>query len=274
MSTGATWSASFGGAPVPAMQVYDEIMVPRIFEPWASLMVELLEIGPGQSVLDVACGPGSVARIAAQRVGAGGQVVACDLSSAMLAVAKAKPSLDAQTEITYLEAPADRLPVADATFDVVTCQQGLQFFPERSAAVAEMHRTLRPGGQAGVAVWTEIERAPVWSALGEALQRVLGSEIADGLRNGPWGFPNPEPLRELLEHGGFREVDMSKHALPLRFEGGPAQVVATLAATGIADRIEPLPAEQKQELVDTLATLAGDGPIDSEMESNIAIARR
>jgi SAM-dependent methyltransferase len=234
------------------MRVYDEEMVPRVFEPWARLLVDLLEIRPGEDVLDVACGPGSVARIASERVGAGGRVTACDLSPAMLAIAEAKPPVDGGAPITYLEGSADRLPVDDARFDVITCQQGLQFFPDRPAAVAEMYRALRPGGRAAVAVWTEIERSPAWRALADAIEQVAGA---------------------LFEQAGFEEVRVSTHVLPVKFERGPAQLVLTLAASGVAREIDQLSIERKQLLVEALARAVGEAPIESEMESNIAIAR-
>jgi SAM-dependent methyltransferase len=274
MSTGATWSASFGSASLSAMQVYDELMVPRVFEPWAKLVVDLLAVAPGEAVLDVACGPGSVARVAAGRVGTAGRVTGCDLSPAMLAVGQAKPPVDGGAAITFLEAPADRLPVQDAAFDVVVCQQGLQFFPDRAAAVAEMLRALRPGGRLGVAVWTEIDRSPAWSAVADAIEEVAGAELAARYRGGPWGFPDGQRLAALLEDAGFQDVRISKHVLPVTFERGPAQVAATLAASGIAEQVGQLSSEERQRLVQTVASAIGSGSIDSEMESNIAIARR
>jgi ubiquinone/menaquinone biosynthesis C-methylase UbiE len=270
MSSGARWSASFAGASRSAMQVYDDVLVPRVFEPWAALLADLLRIAPGESALDVACGPGSVARVASERVGAGGHVTACDLSPAMLALAKAKPPVDRGAAITYLEGPADRLPVDGAAFDVVTCQQGLQFFPDRPAAVAEMQRALRPGGRVGVAVWTEIERSPTMRALSDAVEQVAGPELAERYRRGPWGFTDAGQLGELLEHGGFQDVEVSKHVLPVSYEGGPAQVVSTLTASGIAEHVDRLPPEQKQQLLDAMTEIAGSGPIESAMESNIA----
>lgn len=274
MSTGATWSASFGSASLSAMQVYDELMVPRVFVPWAKLVVDLLEIAPGEAVLDVACGPGSVARVAAGRVGTAGRVTACDLSPAMLAVGRSKPPVDCGAEITYLEGPADRLPVEDAAFDVIVCQQGLQFFPDRVAAVAEMFRALRPGGRVGVAVWTEIERSPVWSALADAIEEVAGEELAKRYRGGPWGFPGGEQLVTLLEDAGFHDVRVSKSVLPVTFEQGPGQAAATLAASGIAEQVDQFSSDKRERLVQALTRSTGNGSIDSEMESNIALARR
>lgn len=274
MSSGATWSAAFGGASTEAMRAYDEVLVPRVFEPWARLLCDRLELAPGDAVLDVACGPGSLSRVASECVGVGGRVTACDLSPAMLALARAKPPVEGGARIEYLEAPADRLPVSVASYDFVTCQQGLQFFGDRPAAVAQMHRALRPGGSAGIAVWTEIAHSPAMAAVADAIEQVAGAELADRYRGGPWGFPDAGPLAELLEHAGFRDVRVSRHALPVTYEDGAEQLYRTLAASGIIERLKELAGEQQQQLADALTRITGEGQIDSEMESNVAIGRR
>jgi SAM-dependent methyltransferase len=192
----------------------------------------------------------------------------------MLAVARAKPAAREGAPITYLEAPAEKLPVADAVFDAVTCQQGLQFFPDRPAAVAEMHRALRPGGRLGIAVWTEIDHSPPCSALASGIEEVVGVELADRYRGGPWGFPSGQQLGVLLQDAGFNEVRVSTHVLPVAFEDGPAQLAATLAVTPLADEIDKLSFEQKQRLAQAVARSIGAGPIHSQLESNVALARR
>ncbi|HUE27849.1 MAG TPA: class I SAM-dependent methyltransferase [Solirubrobacteraceae bacterium] len=274
MTSGANWSAAFGEAAVSAMQVYDEVMVPRLFAPWAELLVDRLEIQPGEAVLDVACGPGSVTRIAAARSGAGGRVIGCDLSAAMLAVAGSKPAPEGAAPIEYREAAAERLPVGDAEFDVATCQQGLQFFPDRPAALAEMHRALRPGGRLGVAVWAEIPLCPPFAAIGDALEEVAGAELADRYRGGPWGFPDGARLEALVREAGFEDVRVSREVLPLSFEGGGAQLFATLAATPLAAEIGRFPEDQKRGLSDAIARRLGGGAIESHAESNVALARQ
>jgi ubiquinone/menaquinone biosynthesis C-methylase UbiE len=249
-------------------------MVPRIFEPWAKLLLDQVEINRGEAVLDIACGPGTVARMASERLGAGGRVTACDISPAMLELARAKPPVGRGAEIVYLEASADQLPVPDAECDVVTCQQGLQFFPNRDAAVAEMRRAVRPDGRVGAAVWTEMQRSPALSALADAVERVAGRELADRYRDGPWGFPDGRLLAELFERGGFSDIRVSTHVLPTSFEEGTPQIVATLAASGIAEQIDQLSPDQRQQILETLTGTLGSGPVNSEMESNVVTARR
>ena len=136
-------------------KAYDEFFVPRIFGPWADLLIKAADIHEGDSVLDVASGPGTVARLAATHVGASGRVVGADIALPMLEIARAKPSMPGAAPIAYVESPAAPLTVESGSFDKVLCQQGLQFFPDRLAAVKEMRRALRPGGIAAID-----ERAP------------------------------------------------------------------------------------------------------------------
>ena len=144
-------SAAFTSDSVP--DDYERLLVPVVFEPWAEVLLDSVTVAPGSRVLDVACGTGAVTRAAARRVGEGGAVVASDVSAVMLARAASVGASAGAAPIEYREGSADALPVDDGWCDVVLCQQGLQFFPARAAAVSEMRRVLRPGGAAGIAVW-------------------------------------------------------------------------------------------------------------------------
>lgn len=241
MSDTAHWSRQFReGLPSSGMAPYEEIMVPRVFEPWAGRLLDLVDPAPGSAVLDVACGPGTVTRLAAARVGAAGSVTGCDASPPMLAIAGAKPPVPGGAPIEYLECPAGALAVRDGAFDVVTCQHGLQFFPDRAAALAEMRRAARPGGRTGVAVWASIEESPLFLGLARAVERVLGPEAAATYRSGPWGLPDRAALENLAHGCGFRDVEVRREVLPAIFEGGTGQLLATLSIAGVADQVRAL----------------------------------
>src|SRR5712664_1454339 len=120
----SAWNDYGGSGP----EIYERHMVPAIFGPWAVDLVKLAALIPGERVLDVACGTGIVARLAAERVGPMGRVIGLDLNAGMLTVAR---SASAGTEnIEWREGNATALPFADKTFELVLCQQGLQFFPD------------------------------------------------------------------------------------------------------------------------------------------------
>ena len=257
--------------------VYEEIYVPRIFIPWGRLLVEQAQLRPGDSVLDVATGPGTVARQAAERVGPKGRVVAADISAAMLDIARQKPRTPEAAEIHYVVSPAAPLLAPGAAFDVVTCQQGLQFFPDRGAAIREMHRTLRPGGRVVVAVWREIALQPSFAAVNAALRECLPAEQAEPF-GAPFRWSRADDLAAALRGQGFQDVSLSEHRLPLVYDGGVAQVIGTLAASPVAAAVAALPEAKRAALWSAverhLQPLMRAGEVRTQMVSNIAIARK
>ena len=122
-------------------EVYERELVPALFGRWASDLVEAAGIREGGRVLDVACGTGAVTRVAATRAGPAGRVVGLDVNPNMLAAAR---SAVRDRAIEWREGSAHEMPFPDASFDVVLCQQGLQFFPDRAAGLREMCRVLVP----------------------------------------------------------------------------------------------------------------------------------
>jgi SAM-dependent methyltransferase len=277
MANAQDWGTSFATASVSAMSIYDEIMVPRLFDPWAELLLDQLNLQNGQAVLDIACGPGTVTRRAAHSVGRSGRVTGCDLSPSMLQLARGKAASDTSAPIEYLECSADSLDVPDDSFDVVTCQQGLQFFPDRPAALAEMRRALRPGGSLGVAVWCAIEDCPPFAALKNALGSILGLETAKAYEAGPWGFGDADALALLVSDSGFTNVHVARYELPFVFEGGPRQLLLTLRAASVATTLNELP-EAKLLALATAVELAArpitfDGVVRSHAASHVVTAQ-
>jgi SAM-dependent methyltransferase len=260
------------------MGAYRDTLLDPVFRPWAQLLLSAAEVKPGERLLDVATGPGTVAQAAAAVLGPSGQVTACDISPAMLAIARSVPPQPDAAPIDYLEASAAALPSATGSQDVVTCQQGLQFFPDRAAAIAEMSRVLRPGGRVAVAVWTAIEECPAMAALERAIRDQLGDELADRYRSGPWGQPDGATWAELLSSGGFTDVHVEKRELLAVFPGGAAQLTASLAASGIAPDVANLSAADRaaldQRIAQQLESLTVGDAVEAVFHSNIATAVR
>ncbi len=278
MGTNAQWGSNFAAAGVDSMTAYDEILVPRLFGPFADVLLDEVGVSPGLAVLDVACGPGTVARRVAQRLGPSGRVTACDLSPAMLELAATTPAPHGTAPIAYQHCPADDLAVPDGAFDIVLCQQGLQFFPDRLGALAEMRRALKPGGRAGVAVWCAIEECPLWDALASVIGDVLGKEAEMGFRSGPWGLPEADELARLFAAADFTDVAVTRRALPVVFEGGPAQLAATLPTTSVGPQIAALDAGRRAELLAAaeavLKPFLHDGELHSEAATHVVVAAR
>jgi ubiquinone/menaquinone biosynthesis C-methylase UbiE len=249
--------------------------VPRLFEPWALLLLDDADLHRSTVVLDVATGPGTVARLAARRIGPGGRVVAADISRPMLDVANSKPSLPNAAPITYIESPAAPLAVESALFDAVVCQQGLQFFPDRLAALGEMRRALKPRGLLAIAVWCRIEDNPIYAALHAALRDSVPVDLADRLL-APFSWPDTQVIKDTLDAAGFRQIRVRRAALPLIFESGIAQATRALSASPLASSLVALPAATRDELKAAISArlvpLLTEGSVSADMTSNIAVA--
>jgi SAM-dependent methyltransferase len=183
-----------------AAEIYDEFFVPALFQEWAPRMADAARIWRGQTVLDVACGTGVLAREAAKRAEPGGSVSGLDRNERMLAVARR-----AAPDIEWRLGRAESLPFADHTFDTVVSQFGLMFFEDRVTALWEMWRVLRPGGRLAVAVWGPLDDTPGYAAMVALLQRLFGDRIADALR-APFLLGDPEALRSLFTQAGIPKV--------------------------------------------------------------------
>jgi ubiquinone/menaquinone biosynthesis C-methylase UbiE len=258
------------------MQTYEDVFVAGLFTPWASQLLDEVGLSLGDAVLDVACGPGTVTRIAAARVGRSGRAVGADISASMLAVARAKPAPEG-AEVEYVESPAAPLGVPDETFDVVVCQQGLQFFPDRDGALREMRRALRPGGRVAVAVWGDIEENDAFAALSRVVGEVFGPETRNRYREGPWGFPSLDELRALVESAGFAAVHAAAYTLEACFDSA-ARFAESLAASPVAADVAALDDAGRAALADAVARHVGPlergSVLPSRTLSNIAVAER
>jgi len=181
---------------------YERFFVPVIPAPLARELVAEAELRPGERVLDVACGTGIVARLAAERVGPGGSVAGLDVNAAMLSVARSLTPATGPT-IRWYETTAESIPLPDESFDVVFCQLGLQFVPDKVAALREMRRVLAPGGRVKIMVPTP---PPLFDVLDDSLGRLVPQ--AAGFVRMVFSLNDPSELGRLLRSTGFRDVDV------------------------------------------------------------------
>jgi ubiquinone/menaquinone biosynthesis C-methylase UbiE len=263
------WQRFAGGVA----ENYNRHLVPAIFAPWAEDLVDLAAPRPGERVLDVACGPGVVARLAARRAGTG-QVTGLDINPGMLTVARSLPS---ELPISWQEGDALQLPFPDQAFHLVLCQQGAQFFPDRAAGLNEMRRVLVPGGRIALAVWGPIERSPGFSALAAALEHHVSGAAAAAARS-PFSLPGTSELRDLMEGAGLRDVDVHSRTKMLRFPP-PAEFVhqyvrgsPIAAAVGNADAAALEPAVR--EITEALQPYLNDHVLSFPIENHLATAVR
>ena len=213
-SNHTSWSAFDRYIGDPADN-YERHFVPAIGAPSARPLLEAADLRPGERVLDVACGTGIAARLAAEAVGPTGTVAGADLNPLMLAVARrvAAEGSSTQPVIEWHQANAEELPLPDEAFDAVLCSISLQFFGDKVAALREMGRVLAPGGR--VALSTPGPTPPVFEALDEVLGRHMGAEASMFVR-AVFSLHDPAELRDLLQSAGFDDVEAEHHRLPVR----------------------------------------------------------
>ena len=231
-------------------ELYERYLVPAITRIWAADLVQRAGLQPGERVLDVACGTGVVARLAAEQVGAQGGVVGLDLNTAMLAVARGLPP-PSGAMITWKEASALAMPFPDASFNVVLCQLGLQFFPVRPQALREMRRVLVPGGRVLLSVFGPIAHNPAPRALAEALERHLGPH-ASAIKRAEHDLDDPAELDDLVSGAGFAEVSIETTTQQISFPSPREYVRIQFAATPLASLIKEMPSDQQAMLADAV----------------------
>lgn len=233
-----------------AAEAYERNMVPTFTDPGAADLIEVVELAPGEHVLDVACGTGIVARHAARRVAPGGEVTGVDVNAPMLAVAR-RLATGPGAPVRWEQAPADDLPFPDASFDAVLCQQGLQFFPDPAAALAEMRRVARLGARVGVSTWRSIEHQPGYLLLAETVTRHLGVPAGEVIRS-PYGVGTPQQLRLLFTHAGFEDIHLRIRVWTIRFASAEELLRAETSSSPLGDIVAALDPDVRHALVSDL----------------------
>lgn len=250
------------------MDAYDRI-VAHVFEPWARDTVDRLAPKEGSTVLDIACGPGTVTLLLADAVGPTGRVFATDISPAMLAIGRSKPASGAPIE--WIESPAAPLAIESDSVDAISCQQGLQFFPDKAGALKEMRRALVPGGRAVVSTWTHVEDQDFWGALHASIEKAWSEELAEKYK-GPFSLTG-EAAADLANEAGFQNVTLERVTLPVRLEGGAPVLVESLLAAGIAADFAKLDDEGHARLLDEVTRrtkhLERDGDLYGTLTSSV-----
>lgn len=251
-------------------ELYERFLVPSKFLPWAEDLVELSEPGSGDKILDVACGTGTVTQLLPPIVGTSGRVAGLDFNAGRLDVAKKLPR-PAGCEIEWVEGDAGDLPFQDSTFDFVFCQQGLQFFPDKSAALNEMHRVLVTDGKLILGVWRSQEHQPGGNAMTEALVRHISAE-AGAIRREPFGFGDAEVIRSLVTGAGFRNVEVRPTVKKVYFPSAEAFTKRYISArTPINQMVAAASQEQRDAVVNDVNTALAKYEMDNGLELPTAV---
>jgi ubiquinone/menaquinone biosynthesis C-methylase UbiE len=227
-----------------AAELYERYPARYILGPWAPLLVDAARLEAGERVLDVACGTGVVTRAAAERVGPTGRIVGVDLNPGMIAVARSLPA-PIGASIEWLERSALDLRLEDASFDVVLCQQGLQFFPDKAVALQEMRRVLDRGGRLALSVWHSTGLYN--SAVGEALARFVGNETAVRFSSSRQA-PTAEELQRLAMEASFSDIEVRISRINVHLPRLDKFTLDHLAATPVAPVIAAADPEARKKI--------------------------
>ena len=259
-----------------APELYERYLVPAITSLWANDLLDRLGLQPGESLLDIACGTGVVARLAEKR-GHRGRLVGIDLNASMLGIARSK-----STAIEWIEGSALELPFDAGSFDVVLCQLGLQFFPDRPLALEEMVRVLKSGGRAGLSVYSAIERTPVAYAFVQALDTYLGPEASRTKRSEHLSCDAQEVGR-WVEQAGFDVVNVATVDKQITFPSMTDYVRFQLTATPMVVLLNDQDASGREGLIRAVAedaasrlplSMLDGGNLTSPQQSFVVTASR
>jgi len=273
MSNGTNWvgGIALDTIPLDIFDTYERRMVPAVFRPWAERLIDAAGLRSGERVLDVACATGIVARVAAERVGPSGSVTGLDLLAGMLEAARIA-SKDVDPQIQWVEGNAAEMPLPESSFDAVLCQQGLQFFPDKVAALKEVRRVLASGGRALMSVWGSIEHSPAV----EALQRALERHVPDvaGFLPVVFSLSDPEQLAGLLREAGFVEVSVLAVTADVSFASVEDYLHTYLGSTPLGGIVASLPQERRdaigEDIAGSLREYIGPTGLTFPQETNVA----
>jgi ubiquinone/menaquinone biosynthesis C-methylase UbiE len=205
----ASVDVRFSGS-VPAN--YERYLVPLLFRPYAELLAKRAAEFAPRSILETAAGTGVVTDALARAL-PDAEIVATDLNQAMLDVAATR--VDAPN-VTYREADALDLPFEDGSFDLVACQFGVMFYPDKVKGNAEAHRVLRDGGHYLLAIWDRIERNPLSNLAHQTMARQFPDNPPMFMKRGPFSYYEPEWIERDLHEAGFGGVEIETVELRCR----------------------------------------------------------
>lgn len=253
---------------------YDRHMVPLIFEPYAADIAQRAASLRPDAVLEIAAGTGVVTRALAPKLSPGANYVVTDLNQPMLDYAASRQAPDSR--ITWQQADAQSLPFENASFDLVFCQFGAMFFPDRISAYREAKRVLKPGGHFLFNVWDRIEENIFADDVTNALARIFPNNPPRFLARTPHGYHDVDRIRGDLEKAGFSEIVIETRAEQSRASSSRLPAVAYCQGTLLRNEIEAGEAESLQAATDYVAAAIearhGSGEVAAKIQAHIILA--
>ena len=255
---------------------YDHYMVPLIFQPYAEDIARRVAARSPKRVLETAAGSGVVTRAVAAILAADATYTATDLNPPMLDYAKSRQADD--TRIRWRQADAQVLPFDDAAFDVVCCQFGAMFFPDKSKAFSQVRRVLKPGGVLLFNVWDRIEENEIADVVTIALASRFPHDPPRFLARTPHGYHDVALVERDLRAGGFVSTDIHTIAARSRADSPRIPAVAYCQGTPLRNEIEARDPSGVDAATD-IATAAiarrfGSGSVDGKIQAHVIVVER
>lgn len=261
----------FGGS-IP--QVYDEYLVPLIFADFAEHLAQQVASLSPQSVLETAAGTGVVTRALAKKLSPDARYVVTDLNQPMLDFAAQRQGNGRR--IAWQQADAQSLPFPDAAFDVVCCQFGVMFFPDRPNGYREARRVLKPGGIFVFTVWDRIEENVFANDVTMALAEMFPSDPPRFLARTPHGYHDADLIRTELGLAGFSRVAVATRQEQSRAASPAHPAIAYCQGTPLRNEIEARGANMLTPATDHAATVIssrhGNGAVAAKIQGLVVVA--
>lgn len=256
-------------------KLYDEYLVPMIFSVYADDIARRVAARSPSVLLEIAAGTGAVTRAVAAALPRGIRYIATDLNEPMLAVAAQRQADD--DRITWRQADATALPFDDAAFDVVCCQFGAMFFPDRIKGYSEARRVLRPEGTFVFNVWDRIEENVFAHEATIALGKLFPHDPPRFMARTPHGYFDQTTIRADLERAGFGNVSIETRAAISRAPTAEHAAIAYCQGTPLRGEIEARSGGDLQPATEAVAAAIrahhGSGPVEAKIQALVITAR-
>lgn len=190
--------------------------VDALVAPVTEKLLELSAPGPGDRVLELACGPGGVGLVAAELVAPDGEVVLSDVAAEMIAIAGERARARGLGNVTTHQLDLERIQQPDDSYDVVLCREGFMFALDPGQAAREIQRVLRPDGRVALSVWGPRERNPWLGVVFDTVSTQTGAPTPSPGVPSPFSLGNPERLAGLLSDAGLSEVAVAELPMTVR----------------------------------------------------------
>jgi ubiquinone/menaquinone biosynthesis C-methylase UbiE len=254
---------------------YDRYMVPLIFESYARDMAQKASALSPQTVLETAAGSGVVTRALAPMLSPTARYVVTDLNQPMLEYAATRQEQD--DRITWRQADAQALPFEDAAFDLVCCQFGVMFFPDRPSAYRETRRVLKPGGTFLFNAWDRIEENVFADDVTNALAEFFPDHPPRFMARTPHGYHDTALIRGDLAKAGFSNVTIETRAEQSCAPSPRYAAIAYCQGTPLRNEIEARSAEKLEAATDhaaaAIARRHGNGEVAAKIQAHVILAR-